>query len=111
MSTVSRALARFWWTCRVTLQMLAAKFSCTLGAELASGAHTLIIECSFPDSSPVPGHLTPRGVARIAREAGVQRVVLTHIFPPAEKVDLADEVGRGFDGEVIAAHDGLKLEV
>ena len=80
-------------------------------AELASGAHTLIIECSFPDSSPVPGHLTPRGVARIAREAEVQRVVLTHIFPPAEKVDLADEVGRGFDGEVIAAHDGLKLEV
>lgn len=80
-------------------------------AELARGAHTLLIECSFPDYSPVPGHLTPQGVARIAREAGVERVVLTHIFPPAEKVDLVSEIGRGFDGEVIVAHDGLKLEV
>ncbi|MBA3423646.1 MAG: MBL fold metallo-hydrolase [Rubrobacteraceae bacterium] len=27
--------------------------------ELARGAHTLLIECSFPDDSLVPGHLTP----------------------------------------------------
>ena len=80
-------------------------------AELARDAHTLIVECSFPDSSPVPGHLTPQGVARIAREASVERVVLTHIFPPAEKVVLVSEVGRGFDGEIIVAYDGLKLEI
>lgn len=79
-------------------------------AELAREAHTLIIECSFPDSSPVPGHLTPQGVARIAREANVGRIVLTHIFPPAEKLDLVSEVGRGFEGEVIVAHDGMRLE-
>lgn len=80
-------------------------------SELARGAHTLIIECSFPDSSPVPGHLTPKGVSRIARESGVERVVLTHIFPPADELDLTSEVRRGFDGEVIVARDGLKLEV
>ncbi len=76
---------------------------------LARGAHTLLVECSFPDDNPVPGHLTPSGVARIAREAGVGRVVLTHIYQPTDALDLEQEVGKGFDGEVVVAEDGTKL--
>ena len=79
--------------------------------ELAREAHTLLIECSFPDNAAVPGHLTPSGAARIAQEAGVERVVLTHIYPPADELDLVREVGRSFDGEVILARDGLKFDV
>lgn len=79
--------------------------------ELARGAHTLLIECSFPDDNPVPGHLTPSGVARIASEAGVERVVLTHVYPAADELDLPSEVGRGYDGEVVVAGDGMRLSV
>lgn len=79
--------------------------------EIARGAHTLLIECSLPDDTPAPGHLTPSGVARIASAAGVQRVVLTHIYPQADALDLVQEVGRGFDGEVIVARDGTLLTV
>ncbi|MGI8910420.1 MAG: MBL fold metallo-hydrolase [Rubrobacteraceae bacterium] len=79
--------------------------------ELARGAHTMLIECSFPDDSPVSGHLTPGGVARIATEAGVERVVLTHIYPAAEGLDLVAEVGLGYDGEVVLAEDGTKFSV
>ena len=79
--------------------------------ELARGADTLLIECAFPDDTPIPGHLTPSGVARIASEAGVRRVVLTHIYPVTDLVDLVSEVGKGFDGEAIVAEDGLTLEV
>jgi ribonuclease BN (tRNA processing enzyme) len=79
--------------------------------ELARGAHTMLIECSFPDNSPIPGHLTPGGVARIASEAEVERVVLTHIYPTAEGLDLVAEVGRGYDGEVVLAEDGTKFSV
>jgi ribonuclease BN (tRNA processing enzyme) len=79
--------------------------------ELSKGAHTLLIECSFPDDAPVPGHLTPGGVASIAREAGVERVVLTHIYPSADALDLTREVGRGFEGEVLVAEDGLEFNV
>lgn len=79
--------------------------------ELARGAHTVLIECSFPDDAPVPGHLTPAGVARIASEAAVERVVLTHVYPAAEALDLISEVERGYDGEVILAHDGMRFEV
>jgi ribonuclease BN (tRNA processing enzyme) len=79
--------------------------------ELARGAHTMLVECSFPDDSPVPGHLTPGGVARMASEAGVGRVVLTHLYPPAEALDLPEEVGRGYEGEVVVARDGLRFSV
>lgn len=77
--------------------------------ELASGAHTLLAECSFPDDNPVPGHLTPSSAARIASEAGVERLVLTHVYPAAEQLDLVAEVGRGFGGEVVVAEDGLRF--
>jgi ribonuclease BN (tRNA processing enzyme) len=79
--------------------------------ELARGAHTMLIECSFPDESPVPGHLTPKGVARIASEASVGRVVLTHLYPAAEELDLEKEVGGSYDGEVVVSRDGLEFEV
>ena len=79
--------------------------------ELARGARTLLVECSFPDGSPVPGHLTPSSAARIASEAGVERVVLTHIYPTADELDLRAKVGRGYDGEVIVAEDGFRFGV
>jgi ribonuclease BN (tRNA processing enzyme) len=79
--------------------------------ELARGAHTMLVECSFPDDEPVAGHLTPGGVARMASEAGVRRVVLTHLFPAAEALDLPEEIGRGYEGEVVVAHDGLRFSV
>ena len=79
--------------------------------ELARGADTVLIDCTLPDDRPFPGHLTPAGVARIASEAGVGRVVLTHISPQAERLDLVSQVARGYAGEVIVAEDGLKLEV
>ena len=78
---------------------------------LASGADTLLVECSFPDDAPVPGHLTPGGVARMAREASVRRVVLTHFYPAVDDGRLPEAVQQHFDGEVLVAHDGLRLSV
>jgi ribonuclease BN (tRNA processing enzyme) len=79
--------------------------------ELARGARTLLIECSFPDGNPAPGHLTPSSAARIASKAGVERVVLTHIYPAADELDLPALVSRGYDGEVLVAEDGFSFGV
>jgi ribonuclease BN (tRNA processing enzyme) len=79
--------------------------------DLARGADTLLIECSTPDDAPVPGHLTPSGVARMAREAGVGRVVLTHLYPAVDDGRLPGEVEKSFGGEVLLAHDGLRFAV
>lgn len=78
--------------------------------DLAREAHTLLIECSFPDDNPVPGHLTPSSVARIASEAGVERVVLTHLYPAIDHLDLISLVGGKYGGEVLVAEDGMKFE-
>jgi ribonuclease BN (tRNA processing enzyme) len=71
----------------------------------------MLVECSFPDESPVQGHMTPAAVARMASESGVRQIVLTHIYPAADALDLPAEVGRGYNGEVVVAQDGSKLSV
>lgn len=77
---------------------------------LARGADLLLVECSFPDDSPVPGHLTPSGVARIASEASPKRVVLTHVYPKADERDLPEKVRKGgYPGEVHLARDGSRF--
>ena len=79
--------------------------------KLATNADTMLVECSFPNGSPIPGHLTPQSVARIASEASVGRVVLTHVYPAADELDLVSEVSKGYGVEVIVAEDGLTFEV
>jgi ribonuclease BN (tRNA processing enzyme) len=43
----------------------------------------LIAECSVADEDRVRGHLTPRGVGRVAAAAAVRRLVATHFYPSA----------------------------
>lgn len=79
--------------------------------ELASGTDLLILECSFPDSDPRPGHLTPSLAGKIAREAGCHRLILTHLYPACDRVDIIAPLQREFSGEVILAHDLLSVHV
>ena len=75
-------------------------------AELARGVELLVAECSFPDEEGVEGHLTPSSAARLARDAGAERLLLTHFYPSMDP-DLAAEVARGiFRGPVETARDG-----
>jgi ribonuclease BN (tRNA processing enzyme) len=77
----------------------------------AKGARLLICECSFPDGSEAPDHLTPSAVARLANLAEVGEVLLVHMYPGFEDWDPAVEIGRNFNGTVTAARDGMALEI
>jgi ribonuclease BN (tRNA processing enzyme) len=77
--------------------------------ELAQGADCLILEASNPFK--VPGHLTPGEAGRLAAQAEVPRLVLTHFYPPCDEVDIMADCRRAFGGEIILAEDGLRLEV
>ncbi|HDL65163.1 MAG TPA: MBL fold metallo-hydrolase, partial [Proteobacteria bacterium] len=79
--------------------------------ELARGADLLISECSFPDAVDLPAHLNPSKVGRIARLAGVKKVLLTHLYPPCDEVDIVKECGREFEGEIIKSEDGMVVEI
>lgn len=47
----------------------------------ARGCDLLLIECSTPDDLAVTTHLSPAGVAAVARNSRPGRVVLTHMYP------------------------------
>lgn len=78
----------------------------------ARGVDLLLVECSVPEGQPfVPGHMTSADVGRAAAEAGVGRVVLTHLYPVADRQDVAAEVCRHYGGIVEKAEDGAWFDV
>ena len=79
--------------------------------ENGKGAHTVILECSFPDDLKREGHLTPKECGEIAEAMGCQRLVLTHFYPEVLKCDIISSVANHFDGEILMASDGMELEV
>ncbi len=84
---------------------------CAAVVELVRGADLAVLDCSFPDERAVPGHLTPTGCGRVAREAGVRRLLLTHLYPDCEALDVAAQAALEFDGEILVGHDLLRVEV
>ena len=56
-------------------------------------------------------HSTAESAGRIARDAGVGTLVLTHIMPLERDWELVEDARRAFDGTIVVASDGLSLEV
>ena len=79
--------------------------------DLAKGADLLILEAAFPDDHPMEGHLTPSLAGRMARLAGVKRLVLTHFYPECLKTDIATQCRRTWDGELTLGEDLLQLRI
>jgi ribonuclease BN (tRNA processing enzyme) len=79
--------------------------------EAARGADLLVLECATPDGQKLAGHLTPSLCARVAAEAAVRRLVLTHFYPPADGVEVRATVEAHWPGDVVVAEDFLELEV
>jgi ribonuclease BN (tRNA processing enzyme) len=80
-------------------------------AAWAKGCDLLLAECSLPDGQGVEGHLTPATVGRLAAAASAKRLVLTHLYPPTERVDVKAAVAACYPGPVEVAHDGDRFDV
>lgn len=74
-------------------------------ARFSKEADLLITECSYPGKKRIKGHLTPKLVVKIASEAQVKSLLLTHFYPLADKVDIESQVKKYFSGEVLIAKD------
>lgn len=79
--------------------------------EIAGGADLFVCESAMPDAMKVPGHLTPSIAGDIARRAGVKKLVLTHLYPECEKVDIAKECRSNYDGELVLAEDLMRITI
>ena len=80
-------------------------------AEFARGAGLFLMECSFFRTKPIETHLELEEAMRLASLAAPRRVMLAHLYPEWDGVDIVAEAGKHWDGEVIEAQDGLRLEV
>ena len=76
----------------------------------ARGCDLLLAECSLPEAMAIPTHLTPRSAGALAARAEAKRLVLTHLYPPVEAVDVLGEVGRAYHGPTVVASDGDSYE-
>jgi ribonuclease BN (tRNA processing enzyme) len=56
-------------------------------------------------------HLTPEQCGEMARLAEPGQLVLSHLYPPVEMVDIAALVGMSYTGPLIVAHDGWRAEL
>jgi ribonuclease BN (tRNA processing enzyme) len=76
----------------------------------ARGCDLLLAECSLPESMALAEHLTPRQAAELARDADAKRLVLTHLYPPVEPVDLG-AMAAVYQRPVVVARDGDRFEL
>ncbi|MFD4612130.1 ribonuclease Z [Streptomyces sp. NPDC058440] len=84
---------------------------------LAEGCDLLVIESTFlGEDEPLAvehGHLTAGQAARVARDAGVRHLVLTHFSQRYTGPEEFERQARaaGFDGELTVAYDLLRVPV
>lgn len=78
---------------------------CEALAEVARQTDLFICESAMPDGRQVPGHLTPSLAGEAASRARARRLVLTHLYPPCDEVDIAKQAAGKYKGSVIVAED------
>ena len=80
-------------------------------AEWARGCDLLVLECSLPSAMAIVEHLTPEQCGELARLAEPRQLVLTHLYPPVETVDIPALVGAAYKGALVVARDGYRAEL
>lgn len=80
-------------------------------AENAEGANIIVADCSKPDGQKAEGHMTPTECAQVAETAGAEKLVLSHLYPEAEKSNIAQAAEKVFNGDIVVAEDLMELEI
>ena len=76
----------------------------------AKDAALLLMECSFRRNKPIQKHIELADAMRLAHACAPRKLVLAHLYPEWDGVDLVAEASALWPGETIAAQDGLRLE-
>lgn len=80
--------------------------------EFSRDTDLLLIECSFVYEKPAKKHLNLHEAIHIANQAGVKNVLLTHLYPEWDDVDIETEIkNRNPACNVYVATDGLLIEI
>lgn len=83
--------------------------------DLIKNADVAVLECSYDDAlfektKDEVRHLSPTTAASLAQRAKAKTLILTHIYPYADAINIEQIARQFFSGTVIVAYDGLKIE-
>jgi ribonuclease BN (tRNA processing enzyme) len=76
---------------------------------LCRGVDVAVLDCSFPANRPGPDHLHAGDCGRVARDARVKRLVLSHFYPIAERFNVKKQAGRLFKGKITMGRDLMRV--
>lgn len=79
--------------------------------KLSGNADLLICESALPDEFKIKGHLTPSLAGKIAEQANVKNLVLTHFYPECDQVNIENQCSKHYSGPLILARDLMKINV
>ncbi len=77
----------------------------------ARDAALLFLECSAPRGQEVIGHLGPASASAVIRDSGARRVVLCHLNPECDEVDLVGQLDGDVRDRAELGRDGAWYEV
>ena len=75
----------------------------------AACADVLLLECSFITNKPLETHLELTEAIEIAKSCGARKLVLTHLYPEWDEVDVVAKARALWQGDIVEAKDGLVL--
>jgi len=85
---------------------------CDAVEELARGADVFLAEATWQDSEKTHDkHLTAREAGGFASRGGVGKLVLTHLEPGHDGDVSIAQAREAFDGDIVLAEPGMRLEV
>lgn len=79
--------------------------------KLCRKADVAVLDCSFPANRPGRGHMHAEDCGRIAQEAGITRLILSHFYPIADRYDVTRQAERWFSGQITRGRDLLTVRV
>jgi ribonuclease BN (tRNA processing enzyme) len=80
-------------------------------AQFAEGVDLLLMECSFRRGKQIETHLELQDAMRLAGRARPRKVLLAHLYPEWDGLDIAAEAKKFWPGEAVGAADGLRLSI
>jgi ribonuclease BN (tRNA processing enzyme) len=80
-------------------------------AAFARHTDLLILECSFWRNKPTPKHLELSEAMSLAKLAEPRKLVLAHLYPEWDGIEIESKARELWAGETIAAYDGLRIDV
>lgn len=82
-----------------------------LVTELAAGSDVLLSEAAFIEPGEPDLHLTGTQAGELARDAGVGRLLITHVPPWYSPAVMVSQARRVYGGSIEAVRPGLSLEI